>query len=209
MLETLFEKLNSNINLVQCIVQISISVVAIGIPAIVAIVVIRKTAKESRISSVHNYMVDCIIDSIQIINRPLKLLEDISNKVFYERIPERNFIETAYDRYWGEIKRISKEFSILQNKQKFLLPNELYKVMQKLINILNKAREESKHLMPDNNVYPDTENLKKIIKEANKLYVGFVNTARDYIGINNLASLKNNNIGNILQHIEGKRGDYK
>lgn len=209
MIEALLEKLNNNINLVQCIVQISISLVAIGIPAIIAIVAIRKTAKESRISSVHNYMVDCIIDSIRIINRPLKLLEGISNKVFYERIPERDFIETAYDRYWREIKLISEEFSIIQNKQKFLLPNKLYRVMQKLINRLNEAREESKHLMPKNKVYPDTDDLKTIIKEANKLYVEFVNTARGYIGIDNLASLKNNNIGNILQHIEGERSDYE
>jgi len=207
MMEVLLKKLNNNIYWAQWIFQILISLVAIAIPAIVAIFAIRKTAKENRISSVHNYMVDCIIDSIRNIKRPLKLLESISNKVFYESVPEGNFIETAYDRYWREIKPISEEFSIIQNKQKFLLPKKLYRIMQKLIDRLNKAREESKHLVPKNKVYPDTEDLKKIIKEANKLYVEFVNTARGFIGIDNLTSLKNNNIGNILQHIEDERGD--
>ena len=191
-----------NINWVQWIAQTLISLVAVGIPAIIAIVVIRKTARENRVSNVHNYMVDCIIDSGRNIKRPLKLLESISNKVFYGSVPEGNFIETAYDRYWREIKSISEEFSTIQNRQKFLLPNRLYAIMQKLINKLNEAREESKHLMPEDKVYPDTTELKKIIKEANKLYVEFVNTARGYIGVDNLTSLNNNSAGNILQHIE-------
>ena len=191
-----------NINWVQWIVQMSISLVAVGIPAIIAIVVIRKTARENRVSNVHNYMTDCIIDSIRVINRPLRLLEDISNKAFYEEIPKRDFIETAYDRYWREIKSISEKFSIIQNRQKFLLPNELYTIMQKLIDKLNESREESKHLIPENKVYPNTDELKKIIKEANNLYVKFVNIARAYIGVDNLTSLNNSNAGNILQHVD-------
>ena len=150
----------------------------------------------------HNYMTDCIIDSIRVINRPLRLLEDISNKAFYEEIPKRDFIETAYDRYWREIKSISEKFSIIQNRQKFLLPNELYTIMQKLIDKLNESREESKHLIPENKVYPNTDELKKIIKEANNLYVKFVNIARAYIGVDNLTSLNNSNAGNILQHVD-------
>lgn len=191
-----------NINWVQWIVQTLISLVAVGIPAIIAVVVIRKTASENRLSNVHNYMIDCIIDTIQIIKRPLKLLGDISNKVYYEEVPKENFIETAYDRYWREIKSISKEFSIIQNRQKFLLPNKLYTIMQELIDKLNEAREESKYLEPKDKIYPSTDKLKKIIKEANKLYAEFVNTARDYIGVDNLTSLNNSSAGNILQHIE-------
>ncbi len=99
----------ADINWLQWIVQMSISVVAVGIPAIIAVVAIRKTARENRLSNVHHYMTDCIIDSIQIIKKPLGLLEDISNKVFYIKIPERDFIETAYDRYWREIKSISED----------------------------------------------------------------------------------------------------
>ncbi len=201
-MEALFGQLSNNINLGQYVIQILVPLVGIIIPAIVAIAAIRKTAKESRISNVHNYMVDCIIDSIWIINKVLKLLEDISNKVFYGSVPEGHFIETAYDRYWREIKSISEEFLIVQNKQKFLLPNKLYTIRQNLIDSLNKAREETKYLKPENKIYPDTNNLKKIINEANKLYVEFVNTARSYIGVDNLSSLKNNNIGNILQHNE-------
>lgn len=74
--------------------------------------------------------------------------------------------------------------------------------MQKLIDKLNKSREESKYLMPENKIYPNTDELKKIIKEANNLYVKFVNRARAYIGVDNLTLLNNSNAGNILQHVE-------
>jgi len=194
-----------NVNWDQWIVQTLISLVAVGIPAIIAVVTIRKTASENRLSNVHNYMIDCIIDTIQIIKRPLKLLENISNKVFYEEVLGEEFIETAYDRYWREIKSISESFSTIQNRQKFLLPNKLYTIMQKLVDKLNEAREESKCLKPEDKIYPNTDKLKKIIAAANKLYVEFVNTARGYIGVDNLTSLNNSNVGNILQHVEANK----
>ncbi len=114
-------------------------------------------------------------------------MDDISRKVFYARVPENKFIETAYARYWREIQNLSQEFDINQSKQKFVLPKELYEKMQRLIDKINKAREVAKHLTPDgNNVYPDTEGLKPIIKEINSLYVDFVHTARNYLGVDKL-----------------------
>ena len=74
--------------------------------------------------------------------------------------------------------------------------------MQKLIDKLNEAREESKCLKPKDKIYPNTKKLQKIIADVNKLYVEFVNTARGYIGVDNLTSLNNSNDGNILQHVE-------
>ncbi len=164
-----------------------IPILGILITTLVSIVAIRKTAEANRISNIHNEMLQCIIDSVVNIRKVSTLLDDIARKTLYFRIPEREFIETAYDRYWREIQNISKEFNINQSKQKFVLPKKLYEKMQELINKLNEARNEAKFLKPDgNNIYPDTKKLGEILKEINFLYVDFVHEARVYVGVDAL-----------------------
>lgn len=162
-------------------------ILGILITTLVSIVAIRKTAEANRISNIHNEMLQCIIDSVVNIRKVSILLDDISKKASYFRIPGHEFIETAYDRYWQEIQNISNEFNINQSKQKFVLPKNLYERMQKLIDKLNEARNEAKCLKPDkNNAYPNTQGLEKILKEINALYVDFVHEARVYIGVDAL-----------------------
>lgn len=162
-------------------------ILGILITTLVSIFTIRKTAEASRVSNIHNEMLQCIIDSVVNIRKVSILLDDISRKASYFRIPGREFIETAYDRYWREIQNLSKEFNINQSKQKFVLPKNLYERMQKLIDKLNEARNEAKCLKPNNNnVYPDTQTLGEILKEINSLYVDFVHEARVYVGVDAL-----------------------
>lgn len=160
-----------------------IPILGILVTTLVSIIAIRKTAEANRVSAIHNEMLHCIIDSIESIRKVRVLLYNISRKTSYFRLPNNQFIETAYDRYWREIQDISEEFNLNQSKQKFVLPKKLYEKMQKLIDKINKAKNEVKDLKPDqNNIYPDTQELEKIVKEITSLYVDFVHEARIYVG---------------------------
>jgi len=164
-----------------------IPILGILVMTLVSIVAIRKTAESNRISTIHNEMLHCIIDSIESIRKVRLLLIHISRKVVYSKLPENKVIETAYDRYWREIKDISEEFNLQQSKQKFVLPKDLYAKMQDLIDKINEAKSKVKYLEPDkNHFYPNTEDLETIVKEINSLYVDFVHEARVYIGVDAL-----------------------
>lgn len=179
------------------IISTGVLILCILVTTWVAIYSIRKTAEANRVSSVHNEMVQCIIDGIIKMRRVRNLLNDIANKVSYYRLPEHEFIETAYNRYWREIQTISIEFNLIQAKQMFIFPKKLYEKMQTLINKTNEAKEEAKNYNPQtNNFTPGDNRLNKIIKEINSIYVDFVNDARRYIGASALPpiSVKNEEI---------------
>jgi len=178
-------------------IETGIPILAMIITALVAVYSIRKTAEENRVSAVHNEMTQCITDSIIRMRMVRKLLNDIANKVSYYRFPEDELVETAYDRYWREIQTISTESKLIQAKQMFVFPRELYEKMQNLINKTNEAREEAKHYNPQvNDFTPGDNELKKIVKEINSIYVDFVNTARRYVRVDALdpISAKNEKI---------------
>lgn len=181
----------------EIILLTGVSILGIFVTAWVAIYSIRKTAEANRVSTVHNEMVQCIMDSIIKMRIERTLLSNIANRVSYYRVPEHELIETAYDRYWREIQTISTEFKLIQAKQMFVFPKELYEKIQNLINKTNEAREEAKHYNPQTSDFtPGDNKLNEIVKEINSLYVDFVNDARRYIGASALPpiSVKNEEI---------------
>jgi len=164
-----------------------VPILGILVTTLVSIIAIRKTAEANRVSNVHNEMLQCIIGSVVNIRKISILLDGIFRKSSYFRMPEQEFIETAFTRYWREIQNISEDFNIMQSKQKFVLPKELYEKMQKIIDQLNESSEEAKNLAPDNNnIYPDTTRLGEILKKINSLYVDFVHEARNRVGVDAL-----------------------
>ena len=171
-----------------------ISILGILVTTFVAIYSIRKTAEANRVSTVHNEMVQCVIDSIIKMRMTRTLLNEVANKVSYYRFPENELIETAYTRYWREIQTISTEFETIQAKQMFVFPKDLYEKMQTLINKTNEARDKAKHYNPEtNNFTPGNNSLSEIIKQMNIIYVDFVNDARRYIGASALTPMSVNN----------------
>jgi len=174
--------------------EMGMAILGVLVTTVVAIYSIRKTAEANRVSTVHNEMVQCVIDSIIKMRMTRNLLNEVANKVSYYNLPENKLIETAYVRYWREIQTITTEFKIIQAKQMFVFPKSLYEKMQNLINKTNEARDEAKHYNPEtNNFTPGNNSLSECIKEINKIYVDFVNDARRYIGASALAPISVNN----------------
>ena len=163
--------------------EMGIAILGILVTTFVAIYSIRKTSEANRVSTVHNEMVQCVIDSIIKMRMTRSLLNEVANRVSYHRLPENELIETAYTRYWREIRTITNEFQIIQAKQMFVFPKSLYEKMQNLINKTNEARDEAIRYNPEtNNFIPGNNNLSELIKEINTIYVDFVNDARRYVG---------------------------
>ena len=178
-------------------IKTAIPILGILITTLVAIYSIRKIAAANRVSIVHNEMTQCIIDSIIKIRKINALLDGISKKISYYRLPNYELIESAYDRYWREIQTISAEFNPIQSRQMFVFPKILYEKMQNLINKINEGRHEAKNYNPKTDIFaPGNNKLKDIVKEIDSIYVDFVNEARQHVGVGMLKriSIKNEKI---------------
>jgi len=159
----------------------------IAITAIVAIYTIRKTAEENRVSNIHAELCSCLVDTVSILHNVLTLLDAVAKKVVYHSVLEGKIIETGYDRYWREISTLAEKFKAVQAKQRLVFPRKLYEDIQKIIKIINKARELVRQVAPDNNhIYPDTTNLQETVNEAISAYRNFLNESRKYLGTDKL-----------------------
>jgi len=178
---------------------------AILITTLVAIYSIRKTAEANRISNIHLEMASCLIDTISILREAICLLEDIANHVVYNQVPEGKILETAYSRYWKNIKYLSEQFIIIQAKQKLVFPKELYEKIQELIGSINSARKLAKEASPnENNIYPDTRELKNIVNDIALKYRNFIHCARCYLGTDTITPILKKG-DEILKSIEDKK----
>lgn len=150
---------------------------------LVAIWLVRKTAEANRITNTYSGMKSCLIETVLILDKVLTLLDGVARKVVYYRVPEKEAIETAYDRYWREIGFLAVRFKEMQSKQKLILPAKLYSRIQELIKEINSARELAKGAVPnEKHIYPDTSELQEKVKSATSQYKDFINNARSYLG---------------------------
>ena len=163
----------------------TISIIGIIATAGIAIYSIRKTAEASRVTNTYSEMKSCLMETVLILDKVLTLLDGVAKKVVYYRIPEKEIIETAYDRYWREIGPLAGQFKEMQSKQKLILPARLYGCIQELIKEMNFARELAKSAVPrENHIYPDTSELQNKMGKVALRYKAFINDARHHLGAN-------------------------
>lgn len=170
-------------NLLSVIILATVSILGILITAVVAILSIRKTARESRVSTIHEKMSACLIQTFDNIWEMMHLLDHVANRVYYQTVDTGEFKETAYDRYWKELDRLTEENRALFSQQILYFPKDLVEVLKEINQLLNDARYEVKKVKPNNkHIYPDTGNVKSIIEKARPLLKSFRERARAYIG---------------------------
>lgn len=167
-----------------------ISLLGIIATTVVAIVTIRKTGEENRLSDIHSEMRECLVESIRHLTCALNLLDDVANKVTYSMFPGDRIVETAYARFWREINDISGKMAELLPRNRLLLPRELLDDLNVLVDQLNEARGLAKYVEPnDLHVYPDTTALRQAVDQTGASYRHFINRCRQYIGSDRLAPL--------------------
>lgn len=167
-----------------------VSMAGILMTTLMALISIRKTAEANRVSNIHMKMTSCLVDTVAILGELISLLDDIDRHVIYENVSGSSVIETAYIRYWKKIGPFSKRFKEIQAMQKLVFPKKLYDGIQELIKEMNEARNFAKYAEPNNNnIYPDTNELRNAVNKASLSYRKFVNDARLYLGTNTLAPI--------------------
>jgi len=120
---------------------------------------------------------------VRLSNAQIILLDGIARKAFYNKVPEEEFIEDAYARYWREIGNLSDQYKSIQARQKLVFPSKLYKETNHVIKKLNEARKFARYAAPDqNHVYPDTSDLQQAVGDAATEYRNLVNYSRTYLG---------------------------
>ena len=176
----------------DCIALLSPIIAMLGVVATTwfAIHAIHRTAQENRISNIHAQLLNSLVETISVVDRILKLLNEIASGVTYYTLPEEKVTETAYDRYWREIRALSRCFKPLRAKHKLLFPKSLYEALRQTVTKLNEAREEVCFLKPDDNhVYPDTSALRSLVDQSIKTHHHFIHECRKYIGTGKLAPI--------------------
>jgi len=173
--------------LLSVIILATVSILGILITAVIAIISIRKTARESRVSTVHEKMSSCLVPTFDIAWEMIHLLDHVANRVYYRTVDTGEFKETAYDRYWRELDRLTGENRTLFSQQQLYFPNEIVETLEEIDQLLNKARYEVKKVKPnEKHVYPDTSNVESVMEKARPLLKRFKEQARAYIGSDEL-----------------------
>jgi len=167
-----------------------VSLFGIAIAAYVAIINIRKAAKESRASTAHINMIEAVIEIVSIFRKTLMLLGNVSNKITHKNRNPDIKDETALERYWKEIGGLTQRHEIIAPHLQLFLPVELFKLDKKIINGLNQAREivASTNPLP-NDPEVDTSELTKLLEDTNTKYFQFLEDSRSIIGTNTLDSI--------------------
>lgn len=84
-------------NLLLEIITVVVGILGILLTAIGANYSIRQTAKETRVSTTHEKMSSCLVQTFDIIWETMHLLDDVANRVNYHTFDTEEFKETAYD----------------------------------------------------------------------------------------------------------------
>lgn len=169
------------------IVQTSVSIVGIVATAAVAIYTIRSSAKESKIKSVFDQMVDTIVEQFQALHETLNLLCKVANKVHISKIPDGTIVETGYDRYWREIETIAKRTNAIRSRKELFFPDEVTKCVNKVIVAVNEASELAKTAKAD--ARHEHKDLLKKYEEAVGHFDAALNCVRKYLGTDKLTKL--------------------
>lgn len=159
-----------------------VGAIGVIVTAVVAIQSIRKAAEESRITTTHREMAICLVDTIEIFDRVINLLNDVVNNVTYHDISKDIDIESAHSRYWREIGELSSKFKNIYARQKLFLPKDIYSDVQVIIKKLNDARELARK--------PADNNLRNLIAQVGKNYDALVDKCRSYLGPHRLENIK-------------------
>lgn len=157
--------------------------------AIIVFWVTRRTIKASRVSNIHSEMCTCLTDTMFIAKEILYLLEEITKGHFYiQKIPRGEIDEknNAYSRYWGKIDDFSEQSKILSNKQQLFLPKNLLAKADIVRKKLNEGKRLAESACPVGKIFPDTPELKKVVKEAKAAYQDLKKEACRYLGTEKL-----------------------
>lgn len=193
-------------NLLSVIILATVSILGILITAVIAIISIRKTARESRVSTVHEKMSSCLVQTFDIVWEMMHLLDHVAHGVYYRKVDTEEFKETAYDRYWRELDRLTEENRALVSQQILYFPKDLLEELKEIDKLLNKARYKVKEVKPnEKNLYPNTSDVQSVIDEARPILMSFRERARAYIGSDKLEPITPLEEVTLLKTLEEKQ----
>ncbi|MFH1428919.1 MAG: hypothetical protein ABIH39_04155, partial [Candidatus Margulisiibacteriota bacterium] len=172
-------------------VPLIVNIIGTVIVAGVAIYSIRKTAEESRVSNVHNEMVQNLILNLGFIYEILELLIDISNRVTYELYRDGKNTETAYKRYWAKIDDIGNRSKELLCSRILLFPELINTKMGDIFKVISEAMNNVNNIKMKNDSYPETDGyhikkLKEHVEQLIPMYQDLLNLCRGYSGTDSL-----------------------
>ena len=160
-----------------------VAILSILTTAIIANYSIRNTSKETRVSTTHEKMSSCLVQTLDIIWETMHLLDDVANRANYYTFDTEEFIETAYERYWKNLSRLTEDNRALVSQQILYFPKKLVNTLKEINQLLNELRYEAKNVKPnDKHIYPDTSNIKSVMEREKPLLRDFREQARAYIG---------------------------
>jgi len=167
-----------------------IALIGMVVAACVAIVNIRKAARESRASMTHLKMIEALQENVSFFRRSLILLGNVSNKIIHTNKHKEVNNENAIDRYWKEIDELKKRYENVAPQLQLFLPKELFKLSKSILSDLNKARDIVNRTNPiPTSPNSDTTELRELLDIINKDYFQFLEDSRSVIGTNVLGSI--------------------
>ena len=118
----------SSTDLLMQIILAVVGILSILGTALIANYSIRKTAMESRISTVHKSMRNCLAETIDLIGNLFILAKAIETESLDRKVVSgEDTTESAWDRYWNHLDEIVDKSRRLYTEQLLYLPQSSLK----------------------------------------------------------------------------------
>ena len=174
------------------VIAIVVSSICTASTAIVAICNIRRMGEVHRVSAVHDRMVSCMTETLQLAYDILLLLDGVANQIVYTDRRTGEVTETAYKRFARIQPEKAQQFNSLTAKHELFFPGEVFLVTTKLLNSLNTAIKLAYRKKSDEGrVYPENDDLQCQVQKSFQVYEESMELFRKYVGSNALTGLGN------------------
>jgi hypothetical protein len=169
-------------------IELIVSIGAIIITAIVAIVSIKKTTLSSRASVTHNEMLATLIESVGLFRALIHMLGNVALGVVHVD-DKKNVEEYAVDRYKRVVDDFVKKYEEVGPKIQLFLPVDLFTQHQTVLKQVNGVRS----YIFDNNVHPqqnpNLSALRDMMDILNNEFFEYIQLARHYLGTDSLVGI--------------------
>ncbi len=162
----------------------------------IAIFSVRVTAKQNRVTFIHEKMTACILETLDLYQSVFTHATAVGLRIAY-LAPEENGqkSESAYERYWRNLGNWASTSTKLYAKQLLFFPRALLRQAKILNRSFNKIRNIISNLEPEYTgesfIYPEDDyGLAEHLEKTKRQLDEFVNAGRAFVGSDMLKSFQ-------------------
>ncbi len=163
--------------------------------SIVLFYCIHKISNLHKKSPLHAEITAITIELLIGINVIRLLLNQIAMNVVYTRALDEKVVDSAYAKYWDDIKSLFTGLQTKRGRANVLQQDEVLENLNAVLNLIHLTIEQARSIKPDcDYVFPDSKELKTMVEELDLKYINLLGSCQHYIEIEHIAKRSTDSI---------------